>query len=100
MGHCCKGITSEKVSVLCDRQVLNAMFRAGTARQERVVFVDKEKLKAGKFQIDNNKLNWQECWHVTGKATINGVRCGYDFTVIKRFNDRKFEVYDLMMDEK
>lgn len=98
MGHFrYSGMSPEKISVCCDRHALNAIFRAGTARQERVVFVDKKQYKKGKYQIDNNKLNWLECWHVTGKATINGIRVGYDFTVIKRFDDRQFEVYNLEM---
>ena len=101
MGHCIHSrLFSEKAEVLCSHGALDALFRAGMARQEPIVFVDKHALAQGAFKIDNEKLNWAECWHITGKATINGVKVSYDFTVKKRMNDNQFEVYDLSMDRQ
>ena len=100
MGHSDNSrITPEKIMVLCDRNRLDAIFKAGTSRQEPVVFVDKNAIRKGKYAIDNNKLDWAECWHVTGRAGINGRSLRYDFTVVKLISNGKYVVYDLTMRE-
>jgi len=101
MGHfITSGISGEKVSLICDRHALNALFMAGHVLQEPVVFIDKKALREGHYKIDNSKLNWAECWHVIGKARVNGRRIVYDFTVVKRIDDGKFEAYDLKIDRQ
>ncbi len=76
------------MSVLTNPKILKSIFKSGNAKEEPVQFV-----KDGK--IDHVKLNWDECWHVGGRAKINKKLYRFDCTFYKRHDTGEYELYDV-----
>lgn len=103
MGHSVSsGNTKIKASILTDPDVMGKLFRAGRSVPAHIRHAD---VTGQSWEIDHNKDNWQECWHVRGKAILaipgKGTRTvHYDFTVYRRADNGKCALYDLAVEDR
>lgn len=96
MGHSISSGKSEvKLAVLQDPGLMAFLFASGYAKAARI-----RHLKGGRQ--DGNKDNWLSCWHVEGNTDIHVPGKGtrryhYDFTVYRRADNGRCELYDLQL---